>query len=105
MERNTGKKRRADDFLCGRWPLPDYEVPKVIRADLPKTCRDKNQEFTAPESGQIIRICCKTFCKVKLHPIWVYGRLLPILGAAARRALRPRRHFQETASTDRGNFS
>jgi hypothetical protein len=81
------------------------KVLEVIRADLPQTRRDEIHEFTEQECGYIVRIRPNKCYKDKLRCFWVYGGRLPILGAAARRAWWPRRNFQETASTDRENFS
>ena len=67
--------------------------------------RVENQEFTAQKSGLVVKICRNTCCKENLRWFRVFERLLPVLGAAARRAYCPGRRFQETASTDRQVFS
>ena len=41
----------------------DSDILEVIQADLPKTRRDENQEFTAQESGQVVSICRNACCK------------------------------------------
>jgi hypothetical protein len=51
MGLNTKTNRKINVCVCGRSPLPDSDILEVIQADLPKTRRDKNQEFTAQESG------------------------------------------------------
>jgi hypothetical protein len=63
MGMNTKTNRKIDVCVCRRSPLPDSDILKVIQADLPKTLRDENQEFTAQESGQVVSICRNACCK------------------------------------------
>ncbi len=49
-------KNKIDVCVCERSSLPDSDILEVIQADLPKTRRYKNQEFTAQESGQVVSI-------------------------------------------------
>jgi len=64
MGMNTETNRKKFDVCyCGRSPLPDSDILEVIQADLPKTRRYENQEFTAQESGQVVSICRNACCK------------------------------------------
>ncbi len=65
--------------LGERLPLPVSQVLEVT-TDLPKTGRDDNQDFTAHESGQVVRICRNTCCKGKLRRFWVYGVIYQFWG-------------------------
>jgi hypothetical protein len=87
MERNTLKKRMADlavNCLC-----LISKVLEVIRADLPRLAETKTRSslnFTAQECRYIVIICPNKCYKYKFRCVWVYGGLLPILGADAKRA-------------------
>jgi hypothetical protein len=60
---NTETNKKIDVCVCGRSSLPDSDILEVIQADLPKTRRYENQEFTAQESGQVVIICRNACCK------------------------------------------
>ena len=96
---------RSEAFVCDWLTLPDPGLLIAIPAYSSKTGRVENQEFTAQKSGLVVKICWNTCCKENLRWFRVFERLLPVLGAAARRAYCPGRRFQETASTDRKVFS
>ena len=95
----------CDVFFCESLTLPDSERLKTIRANSSKTGQAENQEITAQESKQVVRIYRNTCCNENLCRGGVFECLLPVLGATARRAQCPGRYFQETASADHDNFN